>query len=168
MGPRAHHWGLSRRPGPGPQERTRAALLETLYEELHIHSQSMMGLGGDEDKMENGGGGGGFFESFKVKGWVYLGRGARTWLGWRQGWSYDLAVGAWLEAGSHWRCSGMGVWSVAGEELRVGGGAWAWGRSLPGSSSGGRSPLGGNRVPLMPRVVAARSAGGEERSQPLS
>lgn len=55
-------------PHPGPQERTRAALLETLYEELHIHSQSMMGLGGDEDKLENGGGGGGFFESFKVKG----------------------------------------------------------------------------------------------------
>ncbi|KAM9035268.1 rap1 GTPase-activating protein 1 isoform X4 [Sarcophilus harrisii] len=48
------------------EERTRAALLETLYEELHVHSQSMMGLGGDEDKMENGGGGsGGFFESFK-------------------------------------------------------------------------------------------------------
>ncbi|XP_044794082.1 rap1 GTPase-activating protein 1 isoform X4 [Bubalus bubalis] len=47
------------------EERTRTALLETLYEELHIHSQSMMGLGGDEDKMENGGGGGGFFESFK-------------------------------------------------------------------------------------------------------
>uniref|UniRef100_A0A2K5TX03 RAP1 GTPase activating protein n=1 Tax=Macaca fascicularis TaxID=9541 RepID=A0A2K5TX03_MACFA len=47
------------------KERTRAALLETLYEELHIHSQSMMGLGGDEDKMENGSGGGGFFESFK-------------------------------------------------------------------------------------------------------
>lgn len=50
-----------------PQERTRAALLETLYEELHIHSQSMMGLGGDDDKMENGSGGGGFFESFKVR-----------------------------------------------------------------------------------------------------
>ncbi|XP_069597751.1 rap1 GTPase-activating protein 1 isoform X5 [Ranitomeya imitator] len=47
------------------EERTRAALLETLYEELHINSQSMMGLGGDEDKMENGGSGGGFFESFK-------------------------------------------------------------------------------------------------------
>ncbi|KAG8569561.1 hypothetical protein GDO81_014460 [Engystomops pustulosus] len=47
------------------EERTRAALLETLYEELHINSQSMMGLGGDDDKMENGGGGGGFFESFK-------------------------------------------------------------------------------------------------------
>ncbi|GAB1289117.1 Rap1 GTPase-activating protein 1 [Apodemus speciosus] len=47
------------------EERTRAALLETLYEELHIHSQSMMGLGGDDDRMENGGGGGGFFESFK-------------------------------------------------------------------------------------------------------
>ncbi|KAJ7306556.1 hypothetical protein JRQ81_009920 [Phrynocephalus forsythii] len=48
------------------EERTRVALLETLYEELHLNSQAMMGLGGDEDKMENGGGsGGGFFESFK-------------------------------------------------------------------------------------------------------
>ncbi|KAM6927989.1 rap1 GTPase-activating protein 1 isoform 7-T7 [Xenentodon cancila] len=49
------------------EERTRSALLETLYEELNINSQSMMGLGGDEDKLENGGGGGGggFFESFK-------------------------------------------------------------------------------------------------------
>ncbi|XP_076598423.1 rap1 GTPase-activating protein 1 isoform X7 [Chaetodon auriga] len=52
------------------EERTRSALLETLYEELHINSQSMMGLGGDEDKLENGAGGGGgsgggFFESFK-------------------------------------------------------------------------------------------------------
>ncbi|ERE85485.1 rap1 GTPase-activating protein 1-like isoform 2, partial [Cricetulus griseus] len=27
----------------------------------------MMGLCGDDDKMENGSGGGGFFESFKVK-----------------------------------------------------------------------------------------------------
>ncbi|XP_061687890.1 rap1 GTPase-activating protein 1 isoform X2 [Syngnathoides biaculeatus] len=55
------------------EERTRSALLETLYEELHVNSQSMMGLGGDEDRLENGGGGGsgagggggGFFESFK-------------------------------------------------------------------------------------------------------
>nr|XP_028597279.1 rap1 GTPase-activating protein 1 isoform X2 [Podarcis muralis] len=48
------------------EERTRTALLETLYEELHLNSQSMMGLGGDEDKMENGSGSsGGFFESFK-------------------------------------------------------------------------------------------------------
>ncbi|XP_053096581.1 rap1 GTPase-activating protein 1 isoform X16 [Pangasianodon hypophthalmus] len=48
------------------EERTRGALLETLYEELHINSQAMMGLGGDEEKLENGGGGGGgFFESFK-------------------------------------------------------------------------------------------------------
>uniref|UniRef100_A0AAQ4RC15 RAP1 GTPase activating protein b n=1 Tax=Gasterosteus aculeatus aculeatus TaxID=481459 RepID=A0AAQ4RC15_GASAC len=49
------------------EERTRSALLETLYEELHANSQSMMGLGGDEDKLENGAGagGGGFFESFK-------------------------------------------------------------------------------------------------------
>ncbi|XDV45947.1 hypothetical protein PO909_013944 [Leuciscus waleckii] len=49
------------------EERTRSALLETLYEELHINSQAMMGLGGEEDKLENGGGGGGgFFESFKM------------------------------------------------------------------------------------------------------
>nr|XP_056721445.1 rap1 GTPase-activating protein 1 [Euleptes europaea] len=48
------------------EERTRAALLETLYEELHLNSQSMMGLGGDDDKLENGSGSsGGFFESFK-------------------------------------------------------------------------------------------------------
>ncbi|XP_039223654.1 rap1 GTPase-activating protein 1 isoform X1 [Crotalus tigris] len=48
------------------EERTRAALLETLYEELHLNSQSMMGLGGEEEKMENGGGGSSsFFESFK-------------------------------------------------------------------------------------------------------
>ncbi|XP_063173472.1 rap1 GTPase-activating protein 1 isoform X4 [Candoia aspera] len=48
------------------EERTRAALLETLYEELHLNSQSVMGLGGDEDKMENGSGGSSsFFESFK-------------------------------------------------------------------------------------------------------
>lgn len=41
--------------------------METLYEELHVNSQSMMGLCGDDDKLENGGGGGGgFFETFKV------------------------------------------------------------------------------------------------------
>ncbi|XP_057193204.1 rap1 GTPase-activating protein 1 isoform X2 [Triplophysa rosa] len=48
------------------EERTRSALMETLYEELHVNSQSMMGLCGDDDKLENGGGGGGgFFETFK-------------------------------------------------------------------------------------------------------
>ncbi|XP_030278302.1 rap1 GTPase-activating protein 1 isoform X7 [Sparus aurata] len=48
------------------EERTRSALLETLYEELHVNSQAMMGVGGEDDKLENGsGGGGGFFESFK-------------------------------------------------------------------------------------------------------
>ncbi|XP_017264998.1 rap1 GTPase-activating protein 1 isoform X8 [Kryptolebias marmoratus] len=48
------------------EERTRSALLETLYEELHMNSQAIMGIGGEEDKIENGSaGGGGFFESFK-------------------------------------------------------------------------------------------------------
>ncbi|XP_037540704.1 rap1 GTPase-activating protein 1 [Nematolebias whitei] len=48
------------------EERTRSALLETLYEELHVNSQAIMGVGGEEDKIENGSaGGGGFFESFK-------------------------------------------------------------------------------------------------------
>uniref|UniRef100_A0A8C7XBW1 RAP1 GTPase activating protein a n=1 Tax=Oryzias sinensis TaxID=183150 RepID=A0A8C7XBW1_9TELE len=48
------------------EERTRSALLETLYEELHVNSKAIMGLGGEDDKLENGSaGGGGFFESFK-------------------------------------------------------------------------------------------------------
>ncbi|XP_075897992.1 rap1 GTPase-activating protein 1 isoform X11 [Nelusetta ayraudi] len=48
------------------EERTWSALLENLYEELHVNSQAMMGVGGEEDKLENGSGsGGGFFESFK-------------------------------------------------------------------------------------------------------
>lgn len=48
------------------EERTRSALLETLYEELHTNSQAMMGLVSEEEKIENGGsGGGGLFESFK-------------------------------------------------------------------------------------------------------
>uniref|UniRef100_A0A1A7X7W6 RAP1 GTPase activating protein n=2 Tax=Iconisemion striatum TaxID=60296 RepID=A0A1A7X7W6_9TELE len=48
------------------EERTRSALLETLYEELHVNSQAIMGVGGEEDKLENGSAaGGGFFESFK-------------------------------------------------------------------------------------------------------
>ncbi|KAJ7335863.1 hypothetical protein JRQ81_013804 [Phrynocephalus forsythii] len=46
------------------EERTRSALLESLYEELQVRSRSMMGLAsGEEDKMENGNGG--FFENFK-------------------------------------------------------------------------------------------------------
>ncbi|XP_028308059.1 rap1 GTPase-activating protein 1-like isoform X9 [Gouania willdenowi] len=48
------------------EERTRSALLETLYEELHANSQAIMGVGGEEEKLENGNaGGGGLFESFK-------------------------------------------------------------------------------------------------------
>ncbi|XP_074976132.1 rap1 GTPase-activating protein 1-like isoform X4 [Caretta caretta] len=46
------------------EERTRSALLESLFEELQLRSRSMMGLAsGDDEKMENGGGG--FFENFK-------------------------------------------------------------------------------------------------------
>lgn len=66
----------------------------------------MMGLGGDEDKMENGSGGGGFFESFKVK------VPRSNWQGSRDAarvesqaeadrlmdtvWGWSLAEGAWL------------------------------------------------------------------------
>lgn len=49
-----------------PQDRTRAALLDNLHDELHGHTQTMLGLGPEEDKLENGGHGG-FLESFKVK-----------------------------------------------------------------------------------------------------
>lgn len=62
------------------KERTRSALLETLYEELHVNSQAMMGVGGEDDKLENGsGGGGGFFESFKVTGEAAADAGASNW-----------------------------------------------------------------------------------------
>lgn len=47
------------------QDRTRAALLDNLHDELHGHTQTMLGLGPEEDKLENGGHGG-FLESFKV------------------------------------------------------------------------------------------------------
>ncbi|XP_048374705.1 rap1 GTPase-activating protein 2 isoform X2 [Sphaerodactylus townsendi] len=46
------------------EDRTRAALLDNLHDELHIHTQVMLGLGTEEDKLENGGHGG-FLESFK-------------------------------------------------------------------------------------------------------
>ena len=49
-----------------PQDRTRAALLDNLHDELHGHTQTMLGLGPEEDKLENGGHGG-FLESFKVE-----------------------------------------------------------------------------------------------------
>uniref|UniRef100_A0A8C3L0F8 RAP1 GTPase activating protein n=1 Tax=Chrysolophus pictus TaxID=9089 RepID=A0A8C3L0F8_CHRPC len=47
------------------QERTRAALLETLHEELQGRSQAMLGMGPDEERPDNGSAPG-FFESFKV------------------------------------------------------------------------------------------------------
>ncbi|KAI1231340.1 hypothetical protein IHE44_0007784 [Lamprotornis superbus] len=47
-------------------ERTRAALLETLHEELQARSQAMLGLGPDDERPDNGGAAPGFFESFKV------------------------------------------------------------------------------------------------------
>ncbi|MEJ1273231.1 RAP1 GTPase activating protein 2 [Cricetulus griseus] len=46
------------------EDRTRAALLDNLHDELHTHTQVMLGLGPEEDKFENGGHGG-FLESFK-------------------------------------------------------------------------------------------------------
>ncbi|NXW10142.1 RPGP2 protein, partial [Fregetta grallaria] len=46
------------------EDRTRAALLDNLHDELHGHTQTMLGLGPEEDKLENGGHGG-FLESFK-------------------------------------------------------------------------------------------------------
>lgn len=52
--------------GAGAQERTRAALLETLHEELQARSQAMLGLGPDDERPDNGGAAPGFFESFKV------------------------------------------------------------------------------------------------------
>ncbi|NXT68385.1 RPGP1 protein, partial [Chaetops frenatus] len=47
------------------EERTRAALLETLHEELQARSQAMLGLGPDDERPDNGGTAPGFFESFK-------------------------------------------------------------------------------------------------------
>ncbi|XP_053942064.1 rap1 GTPase-activating protein 1 isoform X1 [Cuculus canorus] len=47
------------------EERTRAALLETLHEELQARSQAMLGLGPDEERPDNGAAPG-FFESFKA------------------------------------------------------------------------------------------------------
>ncbi|XP_055475453.1 rap1 GTPase-activating protein 2 isoform X5 [Psammomys obesus] len=46
------------------EDRTRAALLDNLHDELHTHTQVMLGLGPEEDKFENGAHGG-FLESFK-------------------------------------------------------------------------------------------------------
>lgn len=57
-------WAQQR--GAGAQERTRAALLETLHEELQVRSQAMLGLGPDDERPDNGGATPGFFESFKV------------------------------------------------------------------------------------------------------
>nr|XP_014346604.1 PREDICTED: rap1 GTPase-activating protein 2 [Latimeria chalumnae] len=46
------------------EDRTRAALLDNLHDELHGHTQAMLGLDSEEDRMENGAHGG-FLESFK-------------------------------------------------------------------------------------------------------
>ncbi|XP_075450502.1 rap1 GTPase-activating protein 2 isoform X7 [Ascaphus truei] len=46
------------------EDRTRAALLDNLHDDLHVYTQAMLGLGPEEDKLENGGHGG-FLESFK-------------------------------------------------------------------------------------------------------
>uniref|UniRef100_A0A8V5HEH2 Uncharacterized protein n=1 Tax=Melopsittacus undulatus TaxID=13146 RepID=A0A8V5HEH2_MELUD len=49
------------------EERTRAALLETLHEELQARSQAMLGLGPEDERPDNGAAAPGFFESFKVR-----------------------------------------------------------------------------------------------------
>uniref|UniRef100_A0A663E1J2 RAP1 GTPase activating protein n=1 Tax=Aquila chrysaetos chrysaetos TaxID=223781 RepID=A0A663E1J2_AQUCH len=49
------------------EERTRAALLETLHEELQARSQAMLGLGPDDERPDNGAAAPGFFESFKPR-----------------------------------------------------------------------------------------------------
>ncbi|XP_073171823.1 rap1 GTPase-activating protein 2 isoform X12 [Lepidochelys kempii] len=51
------------------EDRTRAALLDNLHDELHTHTQAMLGLGPEEDKLENGGHGG-FLESFKCRSFL--------------------------------------------------------------------------------------------------
>ncbi len=93
------------------QERTRSALLETLYEELHINSQAMMGLGGEEDKLENGGGGGGgFFESFKV-----IHKDTGLWCLWEG--TYIQNRGGW---GCLWSITVTCVWMRDGVDLVCG------------------------------------------------
>lgn len=64
----------SRRTLGAVQERTRAALLETLHEELQGRSQAMLGMGPDEERPDNGSAPG-FFESFKVGPGAAGGRG---------------------------------------------------------------------------------------------
>ncbi|KAI6073818.1 Rap1 GTPase-activating protein 1 [Aix galericulata] len=69
VGPQwGHPWVLGGTRGSvrvGAQERTRAALLETLHEELQGRSQAMLGLGPDDERPDNGSAAPGFFESFK-------------------------------------------------------------------------------------------------------
>lgn len=68
------------------QDRTRAALLDNLHDELHAHTQAMLGLGPEEDKFENGGHGG-FLESFKVEAqeWLAVAKAVRCVYGWTEG-----------------------------------------------------------------------------------
>ncbi|KAM6986998.1 LOW QUALITY PROTEIN: rap1 GTPase-activating protein 2b [Aplochiton taeniatus] len=47
------------------EERTRAALLDGLHDELHRHTQSMLGVGVEEERVENGHAHGGLLESIK-------------------------------------------------------------------------------------------------------
>uniref|UniRef100_A0A673W5K1 Rap1 GTPase-activating protein 2-like n=1 Tax=Salmo trutta TaxID=8032 RepID=A0A673W5K1_SALTR len=51
------------------EERTRAALLDGLHDELHRHTQRMLGvgIGPEEERAENGHGHGGLLESIKVR-----------------------------------------------------------------------------------------------------
>uniref|UniRef100_A0A674B200 RAP1 GTPase activating protein a n=1 Tax=Salmo trutta TaxID=8032 RepID=A0A674B200_SALTR len=124
------------------KERTRSALLETLYEDLHINSQAMMGLGRDEDKMENGsGGGGGFFETFKVT---------------RHGWEKSLLVPGKSPSKHGRRGSAIGIGTVE-EKAQFSGKPWSATTHLSSTSLiiPGKSPTRKKSGPFSSRRSSA-------------
>nr|XP_036878692.1 rap1 GTPase-activating protein 2 isoform X9 [Manis javanica] len=107
------------------EDRTRAALLDNLHDELHVHTQAMLGLGPEEDKFENGGHGG-FLESFKDgepgEGWQEQGHrpygssAACTGYGYRKD-SFQLAGHRRTWPGQWYGVTGKSLWALKKEEL---------------------------------------------------
>lgn len=134
-----HHCPLPRGPRLSPflllQDRTRAALLDNLHDELHGHTQTMLGLGPEEDKLENGGHGG-FLESFKVNlrplPTAKLKRG--------RGWQSTFQWKMWL--------SGVEGREVSPESRAVGGGGSSP-PPAPGQPADSRAGPSGSRRRLM-------------------